>query len=291
LQSQVFQGQLNGLLVLLIVVSWWADRRDNQLLAGACIGSAAAIKLFPAFLLLYWLMQKRWRALIAGIATFSFLNGVAWAVLGNEALATYLNVVIPSVSHYRSSWNNRSLSGFWLRLFDPEDFERVTPWIRAPQLANILVWTSQAGVTALAAICCRQARARLQRDRALGLSVVAMLLVTPVTWEHYLILLLMPLSVEGVVPRDRAARLAFYCSLGALWVPLGWFLIIPMSPNAAIIWSTHRYLLPPSRPWQSLVGLSVPTYALLILFYLGWRSFRDSAGSDLEPKSNAVKQN
>jgi hypothetical protein len=281
LQTQIFQGQLNGLLAFLIVAAWWADRRDCQFLAGACIGLAAAAKLFPAFLFLYWLMQKQWRALLAGLIVFLSLNMAAGALFGMDAFRTYVRECIPYASHYRSSWGNMSLTGFWLRLFNPEEFNRVAPWFEAPQLASALIWTSQAAVALLTAVRCWQARSRPDRDRALGLTVTAMLLVSPITWDHYFLMLLMPLAVEGIVPSGKLARAAFFASVCALCAPMLWFLIIPLGPSAAKMVNTQRFLLPPIRPWQSLVGLAVHTYALLVLFYLGWRSFRDSPGSQV----------
>jgi hypothetical protein len=89
----------------------------------------------------------------------------------------------------------------------------------------------------------------------------------------------MPLFVEGIVPRRGLARAAFILSAIALLLPLTLFLLIPLGPGASKLVNTQRYLLPPIRPWQSLLGLSVQTYAMLILFYLNWHFFRDSPGS------------
>ncbi len=285
LLQQTIQGQMNGLLVFLAVIAWWADRRDNQWLAGACIGAAAAFKLFPAFLFLYWLMQRKWKALVAGLVAFLLLNAAACALFGFEAFRTYCSEVVPSVIRYRGSWGNLSLSGLWLRLFNPEELEQVAllpsmaaviPWIRAPRLANVLIWGSQAAVSVLAAIRCYQARTRVERDRAFGLTVMAMLLVAPLTWCHYLVFLLIPLSVKGIVPPHGIARAAFFISAAALWAPLTLFLLIAMGSKVVF---ANAHSAPPARPWQCLFGMSIQTFALLVLFCIGWHSFRDSSES------------
>jgi Glycosyltransferase family 87 len=279
LQTQIQLGQLTGVLVFLVVAAWWADRRERQCLAGACIGLAAAIKLFPAFLFLYWLMQRKWRALIAGLITFVSLNAVAAVLFGTEAFTTYREVIIPWVGQYRRARLNMSMTAFWLRLFNPEYYPD-SSWANSPQLANVLIWTSQAAVAILTAVRCRQARTRADRDRALGLAVIGMLLVSPITWDHNYLFLLMPLAVEGIVPGSRPARVAFFICLIALWVPMFWFLVLPMGLKVLIVWNTQRRVLPPTRPWQALVGFGVPTYALMILFGLVWGSFRDSAAPE-----------
>ena len=263
---QMKYGQLNGFLVFLLVAAWWADRRQYQYLAGACIGAAAAIKLLPAFLFIYWLMQGRWRALLGGAGAFVLLNSLAWAVLDPGAFGAYIFTAVPSINHFQGSWLNMSLPGLWVKLFNPEPSENVVPLLRAPALAQVLVIASQVVVVVLTAIRCRQAHTREQRDRALGLAVVGMLLVSPITWSHYLLMLLMPLAVRRATPTWRLTQAAWYVCLFVCWVPMIWLL--------HLAWPGSRSLNPPStaHPWVTLTLLSLPTYALVFLFYQYWRS-------------------
>src|SRR6266568_5970984 len=55
--EQLQQGQLNLILLLLIVGSWSAERSGRPRLAGACLGTATALKLFPGFLILYFVWK------------------------------------------------------------------------------------------------------------------------------------------------------------------------------------------------------------------------------------------
>src|SRR5262249_11951472 len=57
----LYLGQLNLLLLALIVATWSAERSDRPILAGFFLGTATAIKLFPGLLLLYFVLQRRWR--------------------------------------------------------------------------------------------------------------------------------------------------------------------------------------------------------------------------------------
>ena len=273
LQTQFYQGQLNVLLLVLILGAWLADCRELDFVAGACIGAAAAIKLYPAFMLLYWLMRGKWRALAGGLASFVFLNGAAALMFGAEAYRTYIDSVIPSLSVFRGSWDNISLTGLWFKLFDNNESVHVTPLIASRPLAYGLTIVSQLVVTALAAIQCRRADTREVRNRALGLTVVAMLLVSPITWSHYSLLLLMPLAVPGLRMKSVAGRAAEYACLAVLWVPTAWPRLFAMGPEVVGNWLSKRHLMASALPWQVLCGLAIPIYALLLLFILYWRSF------------------
>ncbi|HMF15202.1 MAG TPA: glycosyltransferase family 87 protein, partial [Gemmataceae bacterium] len=68
LRSHLAQGQLVTVLLLLVSGAWAADRSDREFLAGALLGVATALKLFPALLFLHFVFRGRWRALAAGLA-------------------------------------------------------------------------------------------------------------------------------------------------------------------------------------------------------------------------------
>src|SRR5262245_5753772 len=121
----VMQGQLNIPLLLLLTLAWVADRRDRPGWAGVAAGVAAGLKLYPAFVFAYFLFARRWRALLTGGIAFFAVNGIALAVLGPDEFRTYVREVIPSLFNYQSSWRNVSLTGFWLRIFNPQPHEKV----------------------------------------------------------------------------------------------------------------------------------------------------------------------
>ena len=59
--GNLHQGQLNLVLVFLVTAIWALDRRDRSTLAAMIIGVAAAIKLFPIYLVLYYAAHGRMR--------------------------------------------------------------------------------------------------------------------------------------------------------------------------------------------------------------------------------------
>jgi hypothetical protein len=260
-RQQVIQGQLNLVLLLLLTGTWAADRIGRPLLAGTLLGTAAAVKLFPGFLLLYFLVRRDWRAVAAGAASFVLLGAITAGVLGIDAYRDYVGLVVPHVRGGESSWLNSSLAGFWARLFDPAtQQERVDPLLRSAALARGATLVCRAAVVVLVGWSAWRAPTTAGRDLAFALAMVGMLLVSPVTWDHYFLLLALPvLVVWQALPSRGIARPAFALVPAILSLNLAWFFqLIPGGRTAG--WA---------GPGQVLAVLSLPFYALVALFVVG----------------------
>jgi len=309
LRQQVNQGQLNLVLLLLVVGAWASERSGRLGLAGGLVGAAAAIKLYPGFLLVYFLLRKQWCALAAGVITLIALTGLTAAVLGPGAYRSYLREVLPTLDQYRGGWNNCSLVGFFTRLFDPPSpnlspLERsaleagaggpqalsaappgdgeaaqnfavdsmlacvTRPLLYCPPLVLVGSGLACAGVMGLLAWVVWKSSGRGQADLAFGLSIVAMFLVAPIAWDHYLILLLIPWALIWVrLPSSALARGLFLLLSVAVWPSSGdlWHYVIPLTTVS------HRPVWGPATPLDTLTLLSIQCYALLGMFaFLAW---------------------
>jgi hypothetical protein len=238
------------------------------------MGTAAAIKMFPAFLFLYFLVRGRWRVLAGGALVGALWTGLAAVVLGTEALKDYAFNVVPYLSQtYRDSWLNLSLTGYWHKLFAGSDTGGHTHSLwHAPRLAAVLAATTCLAVSALAAWAALRARSQAECDRAFVLTILAMLLVSPITWGHYLLLLLLPIVLLWQrVPRWSVSRALLWVCVTLVWVnPVGmsWGYLFPGIPYA-------RWFVPVAQPWQVLTVLSLHTYVLLLLFAMGALTLHD----------------
>jgi hypothetical protein len=262
LLQQLIHGQLNLVLLLLVTGAWAADRSGRPGWSGVLVGAATAIKLFPGFLFLYFLLRRQWSALVTGAVTLALLTGLTAVVLGPEVYATYLREVVPRLESYRSSWFNASLVGFWTRLFNPATREEhVEPLWRSAWAARAGILLSWLAVVALAAWSVQRARTRLQLDHAFGVAVTGMLLLSPITWDYAFLLLLVPIALLCAdPPRSEAAKLLLMLALAALWF---WQkpvcqVIIPGGIAQGV-----------ASPAHALTILSYPCYALFVLLVLG----------------------
>lgn len=264
---QLAEGQLNCLLAFLLTLGWVADRRDRQVLAGACVGAAAAIKLIPLFLLVYFVAARRWRAAIALIATFVALNGAAAAVLGLDAFRFYITEVVPGVAdRFQTSTRNSSIAGFWRRLFDPHPEVRMIALAHQPLAAKAIGYALNAVVVAAAAWVAWRADSVVSRDKAFAVAVVAMLLVAPLTWAHYFLLLVLPLCLVWMRTRGVLPRILMWVVFLVLLLPdnIGALAALGRQEGRKVGTDEQRLISGP----EGLYTVSLPHYALVGLFLL-----------------------
>ncbi len=267
-RQQVLQGQLNLLLLLLLTACWAAQRRNRPGWSGILLGIATAIKLFPGFLFFYFVLRRQWKTLMAGIIALAVLTGLTVSILGVETYKSYGMDVVPRVAVFRTNWVNASLPGLWTKLFVPDterehfhSFDmRIEPLWRSPALARLGTWLSCSLVVTVLAWLVWRARSRVESDLAFGLTIIAMLLVSPITWDHYLLLLTIPLAVMWTrLPQSNLVRTLFLITLIPIWMeylPL-FDALIPGGYKHGIAYPIHTICL-----------LSYQCYALLMLFAL-----------------------
>lgn len=260
LWDQLGQGQLNLILLALVTGTWVAERSGRPVWAGFFLGAATALKLFPGFLALYFVLRGQWSVLIAAACTLAALVGVTLILPGPDAYRAYLEQVMPHLGRCQGFGYNASLLGLWSKLFDPGS-EPIQPLWYNPALARVGGYLSCATVVAVLAWVVRRARSRAEADQAFGLAVTAMLLVTPIVWDHYFVILLVPLALLWVhLPACTGMRAAFLLIVLNLWIhPMIWWqtLVSPRFETSVV------------SPVHVLTLLSIPCYALLGLFALG----------------------
>jgi Glycosyltransferase family 87 len=276
LAAQVQYAQLSPLLTLLIALAWTSDRRGRENLAGFFIGLAASVKLFPAFLLLNFLCTRQWKALSMGVGTIIALHALAMLVFGPSDVVHYYRDVVPQVSGGRSCWLNFSLAGFWSRLFDVGVIG-TREWFHAPALAKSLTYATSGAITAAVAWSAWKARTIEQRDLAFAAAVIAMLLVSPITWDHNLLLLLLPVSILWCY----AANTALFQLLLAALVAVSVFVPSYQLWRIFLGESSTPGLTGVANPWHAVAVLPIVTYCLLamLVMALAWLGRREAAGN------------
>lgn len=274
LRQQVNQGQLDSLLLVLLLAIWLASRAGRPWLAGTLLAVATAVKLFPGFLFLYFLLRREWRVVFVAAAGVAVIGLAAGFVFGWESYRTYVTEVLPQVNAYRGGWLNASLVGFCTRLFDPAAVnEHVEPLWRSPLLAKLSAGALCLVVVAAWSRIVLRANSPSERDRAFGLGITAMLLVSPITWDHYFLLLQLPLAQTWRhVSMSGKGRVTFLV------------IVLVLCLNPVLVWP---YFIEGSRELgiarlvHSVTVLAMQCYALVGLFVMGFRS----AATNLEQPS------
>lgn len=62
-------GQINLLILFLITVSYYFVQNKKEILSGIFLGIATLIKIFPGFLIFFFIKEKKWKSLISFVTT------------------------------------------------------------------------------------------------------------------------------------------------------------------------------------------------------------------------------
>jgi alpha-1,2-mannosyltransferase len=175
IRETVTFGQINMLLVVLVLTDLLIVAPRWPRLAGIGIGIAAAIKLTPAIFIIYLLITRRWRAALTATATAAGATLLAAAVAWHDSWHFWTAALWETgrVGH-TDRIANQSVFGLLARLTAPQD-------------PNLLIWL--AIVLPLAGYgLWRARRAALAGDEVVGLTITGFVggLASPITWPHHL---------------------------------------------------------------------------------------------------------
>jgi hypothetical protein len=150
-------GQMHILVLTLMIAAFVCHMRERQIGSGCYIALAAALKVYPVFFCLYFVFKKRWRALIATVASLGLCMIASYLLVGREAMTTYLFQQLPR-SLQGESGNPflptlTSSSALFHRLFLYEPELNPHPLVPSPMLYALAYPLWQAVLTG--AILCR----------------------------------------------------------------------------------------------------------------------------------------
>jgi alpha-1,2-mannosyltransferase len=178
LHETVSFGQVNLLLLILVLADFRLLIGRGSRFGGALIGLAAAVKLTPGIFALYLLVTRRYRAGVTAIATAAGATVLAMLVAPDASREFWTDALWDTDRVGTLSFiSNQSLEGFVARL---------NPTHPSTALWLVLV------LVALAGWAWRARRAVRAGDELAGVALtgIAGCLISPVTWVHHLVWLL-----------------------------------------------------------------------------------------------------
>ncbi|WFE30789.1 glycosyltransferase 87 family protein [Solwaraspora sp. WMMD791] len=173
-RETIFLGQINMLLVVLILADLLFAVPQRSRWAGVGIGLATAIKLFPGIFIVYLLITRRWRAALVSCVAAAGATLLSAAVLPAESWRFWTQELWSTDRVGRSDYTgNQSLQGLLGRLVAPDEPSR-------------LVWLALVAVVAGYGLW-RAARAVRAGDELAGLTLTGLVaaLIAPITWPHH----------------------------------------------------------------------------------------------------------
>ena len=182
-------GQFSVLTLLFLTLFWLSIRRNRQNMAGVWLALACLIKLFPLMVLLLLFLKRQWKALASALFVIGIATAAILAYYPESLLSFFARVAPDNALIFRSYFGNFSLNGFIGRLF--HGTAGISPLV--PVNAKGVEEVSRFVGLALVGIVLLIYVLRVKDyDLCFSIIVVAMLIVSPVTWAHSFTILLLP---------------------------------------------------------------------------------------------------
>lgn len=272
-------GQVNLVLLTLVLAHLMqlrqASTRHQEIRSGIWLGIASAIKIYPIFFMLPYLLRRRWNV-ISGVVLGGVLGTGVGLIFGGgfTALNRFLTDVVGGFSGTNIA--DQSLSDVISRLFSTNTFTyayltptnlvsiTLKPLIDAPLIATLLTGVIGFVLSAVSMITLWKSRHHPFDDRRLWLELSIMIILTlivlPVVHDHYLSLLIIP-----------------FCTLIQIWHQQGWSQPSwwKIGLSSVVLWLVvQRYWRVLLNILPSPVFLSAGLLASLILWLLTIQTFR-----------------
>lgn len=256
--SNLMHGQVTGLIFFGFCLGYWLLRCGKPFSAGLAFGIITPFKFYPAFVLLYFVFHRRWRVVAGAVAGWIALAVVSLATVGWSGNLSYARFILNELNKgAMAAFNNQSLLGFLLHVFTRGDVNTwhdmsVPQWLIIIRLCLILLILAAVVWVMRRPTSDRSTDVRTE-DIDLSLMVMVMLLISPITWYHYYMWVLLPLFVlfDQFMTMRKLKRLhvVWLAVAYALMVVEGIFVIRPFAAQSLqnILWL--RIMLS-----QSLIG-------------------------------------
>lgn len=190
-------GQVGPILFLLFAIGWrWLE---SPAVVGITAGFGTAVKLQPGIIFAWALLTRRWGVVVAGAAVLAALAVVATLLVGVDAWSDFVRLV-GQVADPITTPKNATPGAVAYQLGAPAD------------LATAIQWFTAAAVLGAILVAARWATA----EASYLVAVIASQLLSPVLWDHYALLLLLPV--------------AYLCASGRWWA-----LAIPVATSLPLL--------------------------------------------------------
>lgn len=175
LRETIPLGQINMLLVLLILLDLLILGPRGSRWMGVGIGVATAIKLLPGIFIVYLLLTRQWRAAFTAMITAAAVTLLTAAVAPHASWDFWTHALWDTTRVGRTDvTGNQSLLGLVHRLVAPEPPDRVMWLILIAAVLAFGLW--------------RAVKAHRQGNEVAALAITGLVgsLVSPITWPHHL---------------------------------------------------------------------------------------------------------
>jgi len=263
-------GQLSIVLSVLIIGAYFLMASGRETSGGICLGVATMIKLFPGFFIFYFLLLRKWYGAIVMMTTIAAGMLLTWMIVGSENFFVYFTQVIPAGNDLWITLPlNVSLPGLLsLLLSDTVIGGGIwgTPLFHLGKLGrHIAVAIPLLLSIPIVVLLFREMEKKRDPESLFALLLLTMLLVSPLTWCHMVVVTLI---LFGIILRDyREGKSVpiFPAVMAAILFSL---------PIVQIILGILGWYHPNPVPWYAGLLAKSYLYGLIILWVLFWKRMK-----------------
>ncbi len=245
-------GQNNCVVLLFVLLAFLCSRKNKfsyQIISGICIGIAASLKLFPLFLLVYFLLKKQWVSLMVSLLIFVFF--LLLGTFGHVSyIGEYMQYAFGVMDSSRVLPGDYSLSSLLFLFFPMPSLLRMI----CVSLFSMLF-------IAVSFFIWKKGRNDDLSDFLFFSSILAVtiLMITPLAWVHHLVFLIpfcLGLFLKALETSGIQSKVIFLVAFLLIFVNWEDFVIFLQTHGAGYI---------PLLYFHALFGLGVVIIGELLL--------------------------
>ncbi len=268
-QYSVVLTQTHVPFILMALLAVLLARKGFPLWAGVLLALAAAVKITPGLLAVYWLVTRRYKAFISFVITSLALFALTVALTGTQTVAAWLHSMSRVSNVLLLAWNNDSFAA-WVMQSHYAAAEKGR-WLSLPlphgvKLLSLALLLSSA---ILGGYLDRRTAPRGEGQPPYGaiLTLIGATLFTPIAWTHYFALLIVPIMLA--LDEHLRRRTPVLVGTVGLLVALNTYDFVYL----------HGSHLRTALPYLARTEFYAGLIAMVLLVYLPMRRLREDAAT------------
>jgi hypothetical protein len=215
--------QTHILFVFLMVAALTLAGRGRPVSGGLLLAVAAAVKITPGLLLIYWLVQRNWKAAASFVFWSIAIAVVTLMVAGPKLSLEYLHTLSRASNLLLVAFNNQSFAAWWMGRSYPASELFVWHTFDLPMRMKVISTALSLGSATMGGWMDRTSTAKtgsIIPCFGAGFAIAGTMIFAPIAWSHYSIVLVIPamLLIDGSLRETLSFRWRYGFFLIALIV-------------------------------------------------------------------------
>ncbi len=282
-QRNISVGQISILVTLFVIAGWYFLKYGKEKMSGIFIALATMLKFYPGLLILYFLVNKKYKSLLYSVIGVGSILILTFIVTKYDFFRFIFNILPEDSKYWGSDIGNLSINGFYAKLFlSVKAYYNIGVFAASENyfLKNLFLYVTVIVIVLYLALHIK----KYTNDLGFSFFIILALLLSPICWSHYLTLLLLPLIVmiKELIKKNTLYEMLIF--LTALF-------LISIDPDSVyfhkVIDITHFFI--PGNPvsfFYRMTFYSAQFYGMVLLLILNFRLIKQSHKSTSEPPAN-----